>query len=56
MPQIGDVCQPMAAGVWSLRSHLVREVCMCRFGTHTLAGSMSLADMEGHSPIVHWSP
>ena len=53
MPQIGEICQPMAAGVGSVRSPIKgREVCMCRFGTHTPTVSMSLAEIDDDSRTV----
>jgi RimJ/RimL family protein N-acetyltransferase len=45
---IGEPCLSMAGCVWSLLEPRGRcEVCMCRFGTHTLTVSMPSADMEG---------
>ncbi len=51
--QIGEGCLLMAAQVRSLWSPAKSgRVCMCKFGTHTLAVSMSLAEIGGHSPIA----
>lgn len=52
VPQIGEICQPMAAGVGSLWSLAEGDrVCMCKFGTHTSTVSSSLAETESHSLI-----